>query len=563
MPITSTGLGSGLDVESIVSSLMSVERRPITAIASEKTKVQSKISAFGTLKSALATFQTAAANLATPAKFNTLSATSADTKVFTASASGSATPGDYAIDVSQIAKAHKLNSEVFSATTDVVGTGTLTISFGTYDGTNNLFNSNPDKTDLNITVDASNNTLGGLRDAINAANASVTASIINDGTGYRLVLASKDTGAANSLKLSVTDGDGNPGDASGLSRFAFDPTVALTPPATTATGRQMSQLQNAQNALFTVDGLAISKASNTVTDAISGVTLTLLKDSAGSSVNLGVAVSKDKAKESVTAFVDAYNKLNTSLRDLTKFDETGKSNGALLGDATARSMITRIKSVLTGALNTSGALTSLNDIGVTFQQDGKLALNTEKFEKAVDSNYSQIANLFTTSAKATDPYITLLGSTSKTQSGTYSVTVTQMGSSTAVAAGTINGVAATSTGNNLVGASGDPSEGLNLAVTGGSTGARGTVTYTVGYAAQIDFMIKDILAEEGILAARTTGMNDTIKRMDKQTEALELRMTAIEKRYRAQFTQLDTLLSKMNSTSTYLTQQIASINANS
>jgi flagellar hook-associated protein 2 len=319
----------------------------------------------------------------------------------------------------------------------------------------------------------------------------------------------------------------------------------------------MSQMQAAKNALLNIDGIDVVKASNTISDAIEGVTLNLLATSVDS-VNLSVASNKDAVKASVTAFVDAYNKLDSSLRSLTKYDPTGKNSGVLLGDATTRSVITKLRSVMTNAVNANGAFTTLSQIGVSFQATGQLALDSTKLDTAVASNFSDIASLFATSAKTTDPQISYSASTSKTKAGTYAVNV----GSLSPLAGTINGVSATTISGSLVGATGDASEGLTVKINGGTTGARGTINFSIGYAAQLDGVITNLLDTTGILASRTDGINSSISRLDKQADSITLRLTAIEARYRAQFTKLDTLMASMSTTSSFLTQQIASYNAN-
>ncbi len=561
MAITSAGLGSGLDVESIVTGLMNVEKKPLTNVTTQKTSYESQISAYGTLKSALSTFQTSVSALASASKFNAQTVTSGNTAAFTGTANGSATIGDYAVTVNQLAKSQKLALGGFTNTSDIVGTGTLTISFGTFTPavvtppTPASFTSNTAKSDVTITIDSSKNTLAGVRDAINASNSSVSATIVNDGTANRLVVTSKDTGEVNSLKITVADDDTNNLDASGLSRLAYDPL------ATAGNGKNMTQVQEAKNALLEIDGIAIVKASNTITDAIDGVTLNLLATTA-SSVSLGVASNQEAVKTSITSFVDAFNKLDTTLRSLTKYDETGKASGVLLGDATARSVVNQIRVAMTKTVANGNTINSLTQIGVSFQRDGKLALDSTKLSAVMASDFSSISSLFAASAKATDPLITYAGSTSKTKEGTYAVTVSQLGSSTVNAQGTINGVTALGNLTSLVGAAGDDSEGLNIKVAGGALGARGTVTFSLGYAAQLDRVLTNLLSDEGILASRTTGINDSIKRLDKQAEAINVRLASIEARYRAQFTKLDTLLSSMSTTSSFLTQQIAAINAN-
>ena len=562
MPISSAGIGSGLDVASIVASLMNVERQPLAAVARQKTDYQSQVSAYGTMKSTLSTFQTAVQALSSPAKFNAQTVTSSNPAVFTATANGSATLGDYAVTVSQLAKSQKLAMAGVANTTDVIGTGTLTISFGTFTPevlappTPSSFTANAAKTDVVIAIGSSNNTLAGVRDAINASNSSVSATIVNDGTTNRLVITSKDTGEVNSLKISVADDDTNNVDSVGLSQLAFDPL------ATVGSGQNLTQMQAAKNAILDIDGIAVVKASNTITDAIEGVTINLLTTSNSLGVNLSLTTNQDKIKESVTAFVDGYNKLNDALRNLTKYDETGRASGALLGDATARSVINQIKSVMTKTISSGNTINSLSQIGVSFQRDGKLALDATKLATAVTTNFSDIATLFATSAKATDPLVAYSSSTSKTLAGTYAVEVSRLGTTLVSAAGNINGVAATGAGFNLIGATGDASEGLSIKVNGGALGARGTINFTIGYAAQLDNIITKLLSDDGLLKARTDGMQSSITRLDKQTEALNVRLTAVEARYRAQFNKLDSLLSSMASTSSFLTQQLASLNAN-
>jgi flagellar hook-associated protein 2 len=582
MGISSVGLGSGLDVNSIITGLMGVEKKPLTAVAQQKSAYQSKISAYGTMKSSLSLFQSSISALSNIAKFNVQTATSANTSIFTASSDGTATNGDHAITVNQLAKSHKLASGTFDNITDTVNTGTLNIAFGSYDPTdNNKFTANPDKSPLSITINNSNRTLAGVRDAINAANATVTASIVNNGSGNQLVLTSTDTGQVNSMKIS------------GISQLTYDKSsgststsggytytiggITITVGGSNGNGNgngngdgdgngnnnnDFTEVQAATNALLNVDGVDVAKASNTVTDVINGVTLNLLSTSSGNNINLHIASNQNDVKASVSSFVDAYNKLDTTLRSLTKFDSTGKASGVLLGDGTARSVVNQIKSVMNKAINTTGGLTTLSQIGITFQRDGQLALDSTKLTTAMNTNFGDIATLFTSSLKATDGQITYAGSTSNTQEGTYAVTVSKLGTSSANTAGTINGVAATGSLTGLTGATGNASSGLSLNVTGGALGSRGTVKFTLGYAAQLDRVINNLLSDTGIVASKTEGLNTSITRLDKKTESLNIRLAGVEARYRTQFTKLDSLLSGMSTTSSYLTQQLASINAN-
>lgn len=558
MAITASGISSGLDVNSIVTQLVAAESGQLDIIADKKSALQSKISAFGTLKSSLASFQTALASLSTASKFNVQSTNISDNSVISATANGKATSGDYAVTVNQLAQTQKLATAGFANKTDAIGSGTLTITLGTYDSAGNSFTPNAAKTPIDIVIPAGSDSLEKVRDAINSANAGVSASIVNDGSasGNRLVITSKNSGTANSVKIEVADDDGNALDDSGLSRLAFDPTLA------SGSGKNLTQMQAAKDALLNVDGIDIVKSSNNISDAIEGVTLNLLKVSGGAAANLNIATDTAAIEASVGAFVKAYNDLNTTITNLTKYNETTKKGSALTGDGTARNIAFRIKSTLTGSINTGGTLSTLSQIGVGFKADGTLSLDSAKLQDKISTNFEDIAKLFATSAIASDSQISFVGGSSKTQAGIYAINISALGSNSSDTVGTINGVVATGAGTTLKAGAGDASAGLIINIAGGALGDRGTITYSVGFAAQLNNLISDFLDEEGTLTSKTDGLNGSVSRLDKEKENQEARLVLIEKRYRAQFTALETLISSMNSTSSFLTQQLAQLSAN-
>jgi len=555
--VSSTG-ASGLPIDSLVTAQMQAEQQPITDIKTKISSYNTKLSAYSTLKSGLSTFQTAVDKLATAAKFNAQAVTASDSTSISATANGTAVLGNYNVTVSQLATSQKLATSAYSSATDIVGTGKITISFGTYTAaagaTPASFTANGDKSDITIDITSSNNTLAGIRDAINAKNASVSASIVNDGTGNRLVITSKDTGEVNSLKISVADDDGNNTDSGGLSALAYDPL---------ASSNNMTQMTAAKNALLTVDGMSISKSSNTVSDVIQGVTLTL-KSVTSASNTLSVSTDTDTIQASVQSFVDAYNALNTSMRNLTKFVSAGSSsNGALLGDSTARNIMVKLKYMLSASSPTATTYKTLTDIGVTMGSDGSLSLDSTKLQKAVTNNVSDVAKLFSPSATSTDPQVTFVSSKDDTASGTYAVNITQLGGNGVNANGTINGVTAITTGSILTGASGNASYGLQLSVTGTATGSRGTVTFSKGLAGELSSLLDGWLDSEGALTTKTDGISSSIKDLNKKADDISAKLPAIEARYRAQYAKLDALLSSLQSTSSNLTSQLAAISANS
>ncbi|WP_019882555.1 MULTISPECIES: flagellar filament capping protein FliD [unclassified Methylophilus] len=551
--VSSTG-ASGLPIDSLVTAQMQAEQQPLTDIQTKISSYNTKLSAYSTLKSGLSTFQTAVDKLATAAKFNAQAVTASDSTSISATANGTAVLGNYNVTVSQLATSQKLATSAYSSATDIVGTGKITISFGTTGTAPASFTANADKSDITIDITSGNNTLAGIRDAINAKNASVSASIVNDGTGNRLVITSKDTGEVNSLKISVADDDGNNTDTGGLSALAYDPL---------ASSNNMTQMTAAKNALLTVDGMSISKSSNTVSDVIQGVTLTL-KSVTSASNTLSVSTDTDAIQTAVQSFVDAYNALNTSMRNLTKFVSAGSSsNGALLGDSTARDIMVKLKSMLSASSPTATTFKTLTDIGVTMGSTGALTLDSTKLQKAITTNVSDVAKLFSPSATSTDPQVTFISSKDDTASGTYAVNITQLGGNGVNAIGTINGVTANTTGSVLTGVTGNGSYGLQLNVTGTATGSRGTVTFSKGLAGELSSLLDGWLDSEGALTTKTDGISSSIKDLNKKADDINAKLPAIEARYRAQYAKLDALLSSLQSTSTNLTSQLAAISANS
>lgn len=662
MAISSAGIGSSLDVNGIINQLMALERRPVTVLDTKETSYQAKLSAYGFLKGSLAAFQSAAQALSTPAKFTAQRAAVADATIFSASAGSGAASGSYSVEVGLLAQAQKLKSSgsAFPAASSTIGSGTLTIDFGTYSA--DTFTLNPDKSTKIISIASGQSSLAGIRDAINAANAGVTAGIVNDGSGYRLTLSSKDTGAANALRVIVADDDTTHTDTSGLSQLMFD-------------GRSVSGVKNltesalAQNASITIDGILISKASNIITDAIEGVTLSLLKKSAvGTPTNLLVVRDSTGIRNAVESFVNAYNDSAKALKDISAYNATTKQAAILQGDSAVRSIQSELRRTLGSALTTAGGgLTTLSDIGIAFQTDGTLKLDSAKLQTVVDDPTKDISTLFAAVGKPTDSLVSFASATSSTKAGTYALNVTQLavqaaalgnvvlGGTTTITtglndtlslsvdgvaasvtlaagdytpaqlaaqiqskingasvlsaagsvvtvslasgalsissnrygtaskieslagnalaatfgtvdyangtgkdvAGTIGGVAATGSGQMLTGA-GD-AIGLNINIIGGATGDRGSVKFAQGYAAQLDKLIGGMLATDGTLSSRTDGINTSIKDLGSRRTALNLRLVGVEKRYRAQYTALDVMMSNMTKTSSYLTQQLANL----
>lgn len=429
--LASPGVGSGLDVNAIVGKLMAVESRGLTVLAAREASYQARITAFGSLKGGLSALQSALSGLLDARSMKTTTASIADASLATATAGSAAVPASYSVRVSVLAQAHKIASTGFSSPAAAVGSGTLTFSFGSFDGTS--FTANADAPAQSVTIGPGQGTLAGIRDAVNAAGIGVTATIVNDGSasGNRLVFSSAATGAANSLKVSVADADGTHSDTSGLSQLAYDPAAAA------GSGRNMEQKAAAQNASLTVDGIAISKATNTITDAIEGVTLNLVKANPEATTTLAVTADTSNVAKSVAAFVKAYNDLSASINGLTKYDGANKKAAVLTGDSAPRIVQSQLRTILGTALTGSGlAMTSLSQVGVAFKADGTLGLDSAKLNAAMANDAAGVGRLFAAVATASDSLVTVAATGSKMTQGTYEVAISRLATQGRVAGST-------------------------------------------------------------------------------------------------------------------------------
>lgn len=542
--ISSAGIGSGLDIEGIISSLMAAERIPLTKVSQERTAINTKISIYGIIKNSFADLKAAADKLSSLNNLNPLKATSSDDKIVSASASAASAKGSYSIEVSQLAKAQSVAALGVATADTTVGTGSLTITLGSYASGTNTFTNNADKTPVTINIGAGQQTLDGIKQAINEADAGVTASIVNDGAGSRLVLTSKETGAINGFKLEVTDSDGNNTDTTGLSRLAYDPTAAA------GAGKNADTLQVAQNANFTINNLPVSKASNTVTDAVAGLTLNL-KAQTTSPVNLEVGLDDTALKTTLDGFVTAYNKIRGNLKDQQQKDAT------LSRETTPSTLERGLRNILREQVAQYGI--GLSDIGLSFDKDGVLSLNKSKLDTAVAADPGILEKVFANTATTTDARVKYLGANNMTQEGTFAINVSTAYDGSNTIAGTINGVAGTGVGNILTGATGNASEGLQFSVAQGASGNMGTITFSKGLAERLSDWIGSLTDEGGTLVSRTDGLTSRKSRLDDQEDRLNLRLEQVEKRYRAQFSALDSMLASMQQTSSYLSQQLAAL----
>ncbi|MEZ5444415.1 MAG: flagellar filament capping protein FliD [Gammaproteobacteria bacterium] len=440
--VTSLGIGSGIDLNSLVSGLMAVERQPLTALQTKMTSVNSQISAIGKLKSALSTFQDAMAKLTKESSFKVHSATSSDEDVLTASASSSAARGNYSVTVSRIAEYHRMAASTTYADsgTTAIGTSgdTMTITVGSDD----------------FTVDIGGKTLAEIREAINDAsdNTGVTASIIHDDAGYRLLLAAEETGSDNLIAASFSGSD--PFSLSSLN-----------------TDRNGSGSFTAADldAVVQLEGqFQITSSSNTVTDPIQGVSLEL---KAAGTTAVKVERDEDTIESNVKSFAEAASALFSSLDSLAVKDLKGY--GSLL-----RGIESQVRGMLATSTSVGGSFSFVSEIGLQTQRDGSITLDSDLLSAALQSDFAGVAALFTDSSN--------------------------------------------------------------------------------GIAVRLDAIMDEYLQSGGILESQTDNLNNQLSSMKDKQSRLEARLDLIQNRYIKQFSALDTLLSSLQTTSSFLTAQLAS-----
>lgn len=383
--ITAQGIGSGLDVGSIVSQLVSAEGQAgFLRIGTREASIQSTLSSLGNLKSALSEFQSALDPLKDIEQFRSRTATSSNEAAFNATASSSAVPSSYEIDVINLAQSQKLASGAFTSEESMVGYGTLTFQFGGQ--SSNQFSIDIPEApetpeDPEEPTPPATNTLEAIRDAINDAdgNNGVSASIVNAEDGARLILTATKTGAENAITITAEGGDG------GLEALAFGPD-AVDP--------EVTELRAALDATITVDSFTRTSASNTINDVIDGVTLNLVGAGTGVST-LDVAFDPAKARDKVSEFVDSYNTLIDSFAEFSSFDAETNTASTLLGDTTLREVSSLLRREIGGgSVQGYGFYRTLATIGVTTETDGKLVLDSSTLDAALNEDFDSVGELF-------------------------------------------------------------------------------------------------------------------------------------------------------------------------
>jgi flagellar hook-associated protein 2 len=363
--ISSIGLGSTLPVEDIISKLTDLEKAPLKNLEAAATTITARVSAYANIKSLVSTLSDAAAKLTRDSGWNGVSIASSNTSAVNATVTGIATASSFNVGVQQLAKVQTVASGYVPTNTDLGGT--LTIDVGTWNSGLTAFSVGVNTSPVTVTIAPGETSLASVAAKINDANPNLSATVLTDATGQRLLIRSKATGEAAGFRIAVSNDVGG-----GLSKIGFDP-------PNNATGA--TRTQAAQDAKATINGVSVSSATNSVAGVIPGVTLNLTQQTT-TDATLDIAADTAGMKKNIQDFVDAYNAVNTFLADATKYDADAKTAGLLQGDSTALGIANTLRMMLTTSSKTS-PFANLGNIGISLQRGGALQIDATKLDAAM------------------------------------------------------------------------------------------------------------------------------------------------------------------------------------
>ena len=429
--ISFSGIGSGLDLESLIGQLLTAEAQPAQArMTAREATLQAELSALGSLKGALASFRDGSRALADVSRLLRYSAQSSDPAVLAVSAGTVKQEATFGIEVKALAATQRLASGGFNDVAEPVGSGTITLQRGRYDADAGTFTQAAGSSPITIELNAGNNSLAGLRDALQQAG--IHANVIHDGSAYRLALGPANSGLDHSLKISVVDDDGNDLDQSGLSRLAFDPAAAM------GAGRNLTETIAAADAELVVDGLSVSRSGNRIEDLIPGLSLDLKQAAPGQTLSVSVAVDRAAVAASIAAFVKSYNDFVGTARALTAASSDAAARGPLVGDASVRGLLAQLRREISDSVvGASGSFRTLTDLGIRTALDGTLTLDSGRLDKALEADHLAVASLFAQVASADDALVSVASADPALPAGSYALTLTQLASSGRYGAGAL------------------------------------------------------------------------------------------------------------------------------
>jgi flagellar hook-associated protein 2 len=522
----SLGIGSGLDIKSIVDGLAQAERAPKEALIKRREEANTaRVSALADAAAGIDSFTTALSNLIGGGSLFSQPSVS-DPNLLGATAVPGARLSELSaqIEVVQLAKAQTLQSGSLAGASSPVGQGELTLSTAAGSFT--------------ITIDGSNDSLSGLVAAINGKASGVTASIVTDPSGARLVLKGA-TGEANAFSLSVPEGT-----ASGLERFAFGPGVA----------GGMSAAQTAQDAVVRLDGVEVRRASNGFKDLIEGVQIDLKRAAPGSVINLGLSRPSAAIEQALSDFVTAYNEFTKALGRQTSAGQGGAGAGPLRGDLGARELQRQLAQLPSQVLNSQGPIRTLSEIGVSTNRDGTLALNAARLKSVLERDPLGVEALFNPVQYSSDPAVAITSPMGRTKPGSYVLTDLVPASGATPASGLFDGVAAVANGSFLSAPS--TARALGLAVEVKAAAAQVTITVDPGLGGALQAIRDAVRTRTGPIAQSQQKLAAEAKDIARDRQQLETRSAAYLAKLTADFTAMERRVSAFKATQSYLEQQV-------
>ena len=542
--LSNLGIGSGINTTELIKALVDADTAPQKEnLDNLEEKTKDKISTFGILKSNLLDFKNILKDIESQQEYGFVG-NSSDTTVATLTASGSKAGSDInsSLTVTTLASRHTLTGPTLASPSSTVGQRNITINFGTWsadptEGGGQNFTSNG-QSQISVSATAST-TLTDLRDAINNAatdsdndgTKDVLASIIYDGSNYMLMLKSE-SGASNEMK--VTDSHATPA-------YAYD----------TTDGAQLTQRVAGVNSAFTVDGISMSRTSNSVDDLFDGFTLDLKKTSS-SAVRISSSVDLEGVSALLSGYVDTYNQVILNLTAMGANDPVNPENdGVLIGDSTLREIRSELREMSSTAIKGyEGGPYYLSYLGVSTNRDGTLAFDKGQMETQFKSKPETVRAFFTNNYATSNSNITISAfDFTNTKPGTYAFATD--GSSTH----TIGGVSATKSGDTYSVTSGDP-QGLTIAVANGSGVTSGTIYYGKSFINQVVDKLDNYLSFNSILDQRVDNLNDTLATVAERRSALEGRVEKLTERYARQYSAMESTVASFQETGNMLTAML-------
>lgn len=528
------GINSNLDTGGIIDNLIKLQRSPITIVEAKRALEDAKLLSFQDLRDRLQTFKGIVNTLNTESRFLSTKGdfsnnNASDTNdVVSLSTNSQAASGTFSLVVNNLARETKLVSDGFESVTSSISKGTMNVGVG--------------ENSISITIDDSNNTLDGLRLAINNSGLDIKASFINDGSStnpVRLAVSGTKSGEDNDVTI-------------GVSNFLLG--------GGSANLVDFTETQSALNANFVLDGVAITKSGNVVSDVIEGAVVTL--ESAGSGT-VTLSSDGDAIKDKVQAYIDGYNELTLHLTsELALESETGET-GVLFANFTIQNLQQKLRETISGEVSgVTGDFNYLSQIGIRTLSDGTLSIDDGEFNDAMAEDVGNVSQLFSSSSIATSSAVTFVGFTNDTQPGGYSIRV-QNGVPQLATSGSTTFTDAVGSGNFYAGAEGTDAAGLNFRIASLSDGDYGSLTLSIGVA-QITNRILANLTDaslQGPLEAEIDSATETIKDFDETIIQMEERVVLFEENLRERFTNLEVILGRLNSQRDAFDQSIAGIQA--